>query len=235
MVPFPLSPTSGSNLKNQRRWVFRLLCRASLLVLLVGCSHEESIQRYKAPRLAEREESEGELARRPAAPTPRPPKPSPPKPSPPMPSAPPEAVDGPRRTLGAIVPLEGQAWFFRVTADHERLVAKRDAWGQFIASLQFDGDRPQWQLPEGWQQQPGSGMRFATILMDAEDPSLELSVIPLPMPVDGDVGAYVLANVNRWRGQLSLPPLDAEQLAREAETVALPGSEITLVDFGESP
>ncbi len=231
IVLFPFSPRYGSDRNKPGELAFWSLFASSLvLILLGGCSNEEQIRRYKAPRMEERGDAAGKAAVRSA-----PEMPGPAMPKPAMPASPPQSVEGPRRTLGAIIPRESDAWFFRVTGHDERVADQRDAWLQFVQSLQFDGDQPQWQLPEGWQQEPGSGMRFATIVMDPEDPPLELSVIPLPMPRDGDVDAYVLANVNRWRGQLALPPMDAGQLAREAETVGLPDTEITLVDFGESP
>ncbi len=64
-----------------------------------------------------------------------------------------------------------------------------------------------WSMPERWTQERGSGMRFATIrTADA----LEISVVTLGGAAGGE-----LANVNRWRGQLGLPPADEASLAKD--------------------
>ncbi|MBI4370917.1 MAG: hypothetical protein HY552_01330 [Elusimicrobia bacterium] len=67
---------------------------------------------------------------------------------------------------------------------------------------------PRWRVPRGWKELPGTGMRAATLLPPPAAGKAEVSVIALP----GDVGGE-LANVNRWRGQLGLPPLAEPELA----------------------
>src|SRR5688572_3030443 len=60
-----------------------------------------------------------------------------------------------------------------------------------------------WELPEGWKlDDKPAPMRFATILIPAEPKPLQLTVSKFP----GDVGG-TLANINRWRGQIALPPV----------------------------
>lgn len=67
-----------------------------------------------------------------------------------------------------------------------------------------------WTVPSGWKELPGSGMRFATFVVPGRgSPDAELSVVVLPGPAGGE-----LANVNRWRVQLGLPPLDEPGLAK---------------------
>ena len=141
------------------------------------------------------------------------------------------AADQSSRMLAAIVPYEGRAWFFKVTGPDKALQEQSEAFRTFIGSLSFDGQRPQWQLPEGWQEQPGDGvMRVATVRLST-DPALEMSIIPLDMP-PGDDTQYVLSNVNRWRNQLQLPPITAEQLPDEVEEVDIEGSEpATIVEL----
>jgi hypothetical protein len=58
-----------------------------------------------------------------------------------------------------------------------------------------------WALPKGWTETPGSGMRYATLTPPGAG-KLEMSVVVLPGPAGGEP-----ANVNRWRGQIGLPPL----------------------------
>lgn len=78
-----------------------------------------------------------------------------------------------------------------------------------------------WSVPAGWSQRTGSGMRLAT-LMPPVGGGVELSVVRLAGDAGGD-----LANVNRWRGQLGLAPVDS--LAGQAETVAAPAGPARVV------
>src|SRR5208282_2908095 len=63
-----------------------------------------------------------------------------------------------------------------------------------------------WTLPKGWTQTLSGGIRYAT-LKPAGGGNLDASVVVLPGQAGGE-----LANVNRWRGQLGLSPLDAAAL-----------------------
>lgn len=138
----------------------------------------------------------------------------------------------PERMLGAIVPHRDQTWFFKLSGPVDPVAAWLDEFRQFVQTLSFDAaGNPQWELPEDWRHQPGSGMRFATLLIGTDTPPLELTVIALPSG-DGDPQSQVLANVNRWRGQVSLTPLTPDQLAGETETVTLTsGATATLVNL----
>lgn len=95
------------------------------------------------------------------------------------------------------------------------------------------GGFPVWELPAGWQELPGSGMRFATLIMGAGDHAPELRVTPLG-PIAGDA----LQNVNRWRGQIGLAPIDASGLSSVLTTIDRTGSSvdvIRLVSEDDSP
>jgi len=137
----------------------------------------------------------------------------------------------PERMLGAIVPHGDKLWFFKLTGAPDSVAGHLEKFRTFLGTIKFgDADEPAWQLPEGWQQQPGSGMRFATLMVGTE-PALELSVIALPGGGD-DLAEQILANVNRWRGQLSLPPIDQDQLQADAvEVPTADGTTATIVDY----
>src|SRR4029077_16036488 len=117
-----------------------------------------------------------------------------------------------------------QAWFFRLSGPPDPVAGLAENFRTFVKSLRFAAEDapPVWQLPEGWRQKPGSGMRYATIEVDAPAAPLDLSVTVLP-PSESDSDAYTLANVNRWRGQLGLPPLAASQLPDNVEQLDLGG------------
>ena len=81
-----------------------------------------------------------------------------------------------------------------------------------------------WTTPPGWVEQPPAMFRDANFLV-AGDPSAECYLSTF----GGDAGGLD-ANINRWRGQLSLPPLGAAEIA-ELPRVPWLGAEAVLVDF----
>jgi hypothetical protein len=65
----------------------------------------------------------------------------------------------------------------------------------------------QWTTPSHWVTQPTSSMRMGSFLIPFSEGEGDLSVIKL----GGDAGGMV-ANVNRWRGQLGLDPHDETEM-----------------------
>jgi hypothetical protein len=75
---------------------------------------------------------------------------------------------------------------------------------------------PVWDLPQGWQEKPGTGMRYATIVMGTEENAPEIRVTPL-----GSMAGEPLPNVNRWLDQLGQPPIQAGELGTVMRTVSV--------------
>ncbi len=134
------------------------------------------------------------------------------------------------RTLAVIVPTTPRGWFFKLTGPTAPVAALETKFNEFLATVKFENGEPAWTLPEGWQQQPGNAFRFATIVIPGEPKPLELTVSNLPNSGDDNVN-YVLQNVNRWRGQLQLPPIAADALSSETKTVDVAGTPSTLVNL----
>ncbi len=86
------------------------------------------------------------------------------------------------------------------------------------------GEELAWDTPPGWRELPTSSLRSANFLV-AGDERAECYLTIL-----GGDGGGLLANVNRWRSQMSLPPIDAAELD-DAPRAPLLGSEAVLVDF----
>ncbi len=82
-----------------------------------------------------------------------------------------------------------------------------------------------WTLPPGWQEVPGNGMRLATFAPPG-NLKTEATVVALP----GDSGGE-LANVNRWRGQIALPPTDEAGMAASRTTLATKAGPAAIYDF----
>lgn len=72
-------------------------------------------------------------------------------------------------------------------------------------------------IPEGWRESPGNSMRLVSLAVDHESGESEISVIRLPG------GGDVLPNINRWRGQVKLDPVNAEELKVSLEEIKVDG------------
>ena len=132
--------------------------------------------------------------------------------------------------LGAIILRDDQAWFFKAVGPDEEMNKHKDAFCALVESLRFAEDEPAWDLPDDWRQKPGSGMRFATIEFGPENEPTELSVIPMGIP-GGDEAKCILMNVNRWRGQMGLEPLTADQIDEQTQEIPLEGMTAVLIDL----
>ncbi len=82
-----------------------------------------------------------------------------------------------------------------------------------------------WTLPKGWTEGEAGGMRFATLKPPVPG-KIEASVVVLPGPAGGE-----LPNVNRWRGQIGLGPLDEQALATARKTVQSKAGVVSVFDF----
>ena len=90
-----------------------------------------------------------------------------------------------------------------------------------------------YEVPEGWKEKSAGGLRAASFEVVDGAQKLDISVIPLS--AEGPAGD-ITDNVNRWRGQVGLPPQSAADIAKELREVA--GKEIKwqVVELsGESP
>jgi hypothetical protein len=81
-------------------------------------------------------------------------------------------------------------------------------------------DAPKWAaLPAGWTVGPENSMRKATwIVTGPNDSKAEIAVTVFP----GSVGGLT-ANVNRWRGQIGLPPASPDEIAASAKSAKVSG------------
>jgi hypothetical protein len=139
------------------------------------------------------------------------------------------------RLLAAIVPHGDRTWFVKVAGPDPVVEEHKTAFKTFVQSFRFDdkADPPlTWEVPKGWKQDrtpPGKGQfaRFATFRLSGKDSDdLELTVTSLGR--EGQAGD-IEANVNRWRGQLGLAPVD--DLANVAQTLKVGQIKATLVDM----
>ena len=82
-----------------------------------------------------------------------------------------------------------------------------------------------WTLPKGWTDSAGSGMRYATLKPPISG-RIDVSVVVLAGPAGGE-----LANVNRWRGQIGLGPIDEAALATARKSLNAKVGNVSVYDF----
>jgi len=134
--------------------------------------------------------------------------------------------------LTAVVPQGDQAWFFKLSGPAAAIDRQREEFLQLIASVKLaeqSGEPPTWKLPGGWQEQPGTQMRLATLTVPDKQGELEVSVSSLPMT--GDWEDYMLRNVNRWLGQLQQSPLDGATVSELAKPIDTQSGAATYVEL----
>ena len=131
---------------------------------------------------------------------------------------------GLQQMFAAILPQGEQFWFFKVSDDEHFLAPIKPQIVDFLKSVVFEDGQPSWTLPAGWNQQPGSNMRYATLVISDDSHRAEMSVIALPQ-------TPILPQVNRWRGQLGLDPITEMQLESDVEHLDVNGIDATLVSL----
>ena len=154
--------TPGTVLRPMLSSIYRRAIAVAACVAAIGCRPAEQIHTYNVPK----ETVPHVTAASPSA----------------------EPTD---RMLAAILPDGDKAWFFKVVAPLTEINERADKVTKFFASVRLAAGKPHpdWQLPEGWEEQPGAGMRIATITIPTSGKPLELSVTSLPWT--GDPGRSV--------------------------------------------
>lgn len=162
------------------------------------------------------------------------------------------------RILAAITRRDGVAWFFKMTGDDDLVAQQKPAFIEFLKSVSFAAAtaqaqlppshppidaggmmpqagsapssgqfKPNWEVPSGWKEIPGGQFLVAKfILPGGGDTPAAVNVSKSP----GD-GGGLLANLNRWRGQLGLAPVAEADLATQAQSLDLPDGKATLADI----
>jgi hypothetical protein len=95
-----------------------------------------------------------------------------------------------------------------------------------IPAAPAGGPQLHWKTPPSWQEQPGnSAFRVATFAVAAAAGKAEVTITRFP----GGVGG-LLANINRWRGQLGLEPVNGVS-QQPLESMVVDGQPAQLLDL----
>ncbi len=148
------------------------------------------------------------------------------------------------RLIGAWLKQDSRTWFFKMIGEASLVDSQRAAFDAFLKSVHFNtaaastgttsGEAPAatnapapgelaWTAPASWETKPLGAMRKASYTVGGQ---ADFSLIAFPGQAGGD-----LANINRWRGQVQLPPLTEAQLPAETQSLASGPLTFTLVDF----
>lgn len=133
----------------------------------------------------------------------------------------------------AVVFADNQAWFFKLGGDPQIVREQREKLAEFLGSLSLGGE-PElaYDLPTGWTvvagtsaapAGPGSETVAEIEVTNRPQPKLAISKFPTTFPTDDAElkqaqQDYLLENVNRWRRQVALPPLEATEVASVGES-----------------
>jgi hypothetical protein len=161
---------------------------------------------------------------------------------------------GPQRILAAIFTQGGQSWFIKTMGNADFIGKYRDGFVKVCESVRFEGGRPDasgtvqsaerampttaepphgsepmtrlpdWKIPEGWQQEPRPRpFSVVSFVVRRDGEEAVLTVSPLSSEPQH------LNNVNRWRGQLGLMPV--ENLDETSTPVTVSGGQGVMVDL----
>jgi hypothetical protein len=133
------------------------------------------------------------------------------------------ARDG--RIIAAMITTGDSTLFFKMRGNADLTETQKGdfiKWVAAVCNAQVETKSPQmaampsqdagapeikWNTPEGWAEVPPSSMRYASFAAFPDGDKIDISVVTFA----GDGGSDA-ENVNRWRGQIGLPPVDQNTL-----------------------
>ncbi|MEC8389890.1 MAG: hypothetical protein VXZ49_04345, partial [Planctomycetota bacterium] len=125
----------------------------------------------------------------------------------------PYKVAKPRRMLvSTLVDLENNnAWFIKLDGPTTVVNRHEASFATLLDSIALTegSEAISWEVPAGWSESEAGPVQFAALAVDDSANPIKVTVTRLPIAPDEDVDSYLLNNLNRWRRQLSLPPLDS--------------------------
>jgi hypothetical protein len=143
-----------------------------------------------------------------------------------------ELTNEQRQIVTAMLHRADSSWFFKLAGDTATVAAKKPEFLAFLKTVSFpessdevDGEDSaattsfHWTVPEGWQKAAPGQMQVAKFLVTgADDKKSEVTVSIFPNNTGG-----TLLNVNRWRKQIGLAPIDEAEL-KQAVTALDPNT-----------
>ncbi len=158
------------------------------------------------------------------------------------------AKDG--RIIAAMAPTSSSTLFFKMRGNAALTEAQKSdfiKWVAAVCNAQTTNKAPdmaamppppqksgapqiKWKAPADWKEVPPSAMRYASFSVSGENGGkLDISVVTFP-----GTGGDDPANVNRWRGQIGLAPLDEKDAAAAIVPLNAGSADFSTVDLAGS-
>lgn len=152
-----------------------------------------------------------------------------------------------RRTIGVILERGNALWFAKMTGDEPVVAQEAAKLRTFLERLTFDetdhsapapamaarpahsGDLPKWTVPAHWQSKTPGAMVSVAFGISGGSGQADVTISKLA----GDGGGW-LGNVNRWRGQLSLPPTTEGEVPKATTFLEVGGQQAPRIELAGS-
>jgi len=139
-----------------------------------------------------------------------------------------------RRILGAVIPDGGNVYFVKATDRIAQLASAASEFRSIVEQFAIDPGTgaPKLELPQGWtvkqldNANAGIGLAemIAEINFEAAEGRIRFTVSKYERPKEKSMwDEYLLSQINRWRGQLELPPITVSELQKELPTIPRQG------------
>src|SRR5688572_9209145 len=154
----------------------------------------------------------------------------------------------PTRIVTAMAHRSDASWFYKLQGDAELVEAQKPAFVAFLKSIKItdapatatepvpvasagDSTTPsKWNAPADWKAVAPGQMQVAKFLVpDKDSAKADVAISVFPNSTGGN-----LANVNRWRNQIGLPPASESDLAAIVKPLDEKNPEAILVDMTNS-
>ena len=96
-----------------------------------------------------------------------------------------------------------------------------------MSALDSTAPSTKWKTPDGWTEVPPSSMRFASFNATAPNGGkVDISIVTFPGNGGSDAD-----NVNRWRNQIGLTPIDDKEIANLVSPLKVGNSQFSALDM----
>ena len=147
-----------------------------------------------------------------------------------------------RRILGAIIPDGGDVYFVKATDRTSQLTEAEVSFRSLVEQFAIDATSgaPKLDLPPKWTlkilDNANAGIGLAEMIaefnFEASAGPIRFTVSKYSRPSDPTAWEeYLLSQINRWRGQLEMPPITTPELKKELPTIPRDGSAIPAILF----
>jgi hypothetical protein len=155
--------------------------------------------------------------------------------------------------LGAILERSGTSWFFKMIGKEAVVTEQKPLFLEFLKSVKFDGGgaektlppshppinsgnptrpapsesndgKPKWKVPSGWQEAPASQFVAGKFLIAGDNNATAAVTV-------SNARGGLTQNVNRWRGQLGMSPLAADEIEKHVQPLAVPAGKAMLIEM----